>query len=69
MADGTPDTPSIFDLMRAVREHPDYVFGTIFVTGDFPDEQVPDDFPVNRATDALAEAGNEFIEHNLDDGY
>lgn len=61
--------PSIHDLFRAVREHPDFVFGTIFVTGDFPDEQVPDDFDASRATDALAERGNQYIEDTADGGW
>ena len=30
------DMISIHDLMRAVRAHPDYVFGTVFVKDDFP---------------------------------
>jgi hypothetical protein len=53
--------PTIHELMQRVREHPDFVFGTYFCTGDFPGEQVPEDFPVNRATDALAETGNLLI--------
>lgn len=58
--DGEP-VPDIFDLWRKVQAHPDYVFGTIFVPGDFPNEEVPEDFPANRATDALAERGNLYI--------
>ena len=53
---------SIFDLWREVQMHPDYIFGTIFVPGDFPDEKVPDDFSANRATDRLCEVGNEYID-------
>lgn len=53
---------SIFDLLKRVRQHPDYVFGTIFVPNDFPDGRVPEDFPTEHANDALAEAGNLFIE-------
>ena len=53
--------PIVFDLWREVQMHPDYVFGTIFVSGDLPGEKVPDDFPSNRATDRLAEVGNEYI--------
>lgn len=29
--------------------------------GDFQGEQIPEDFPASRATDRLAEAGNELI--------
>jgi hypothetical protein len=56
------DDETIFDLMAKVREHPDYVFGTIFVRGDFPGEVVPDDFPVRQVEDRLAEHGNEMID-------
>lgn len=62
----TGDT--IHDRMQRVREHPDYVFGTYFTVHDFDDDRVPDDFPVNRATDALAEAGNQFIYFVTEEG-
>lgn len=58
----------IFELFRRVREHPDFVFGAIFVAGDFPNDAVPEDFPSNRADDALAERGNEFIFDIAGDG-
>jgi hypothetical protein len=57
--------PTIFDLMQAVRRHPDYVFGTAFVVGDFPDEIVPEDFDSGQAEDWLVQAGNEFIEFSV----
>lgn len=53
---------SIHDLFSKVRQHPDYVFGTIFVAADFPGETVPDDFNENRAEDCIVEAGNHFID-------
>jgi hypothetical protein len=59
------ENPSIHEF-RAVREHPDYVFGTIFVTADFPGEVVPDDFSSNRAEDHLAEHGNWYIDEHVD---
>jgi hypothetical protein len=52
---------SIYTLMTQVREHPDYVFGTVFTVEDFP-EGVPDSFSESKANDALVERGNEFIE-------
>jgi hypothetical protein len=59
--------PSVFDLFRVVQEHPDYVFGTIFVPGDFPGSVVPDDFDAGNAVDCLVAAGNEFIELTVGD--
>lgn len=60
-SDDTP-TPSVYELMRQVRDHPDFVFGTIFTIDDF-DDDVPDDFNENRAQDALVEAGNDYIQN------
>ena len=51
----------IFELLNKVREHPDYVFGTIFVPGDFPGNIVPEDFSGRWGEDTLAQAGNEYI--------
>jgi hypothetical protein len=51
----------IHELFRRVREHPDYVFGVIFVLDDFPHREVPDDFSPKHASDMLAERGNEAI--------
>lgn len=56
------DSPSIYDQFRGVREHPDFVFGTIFVRGDFPGGVVPETFHRREASEALAQAGNEYIE-------
>lgn len=55
------ETPDIHELFRKVREHPEFIFGTIFVPGDFPNEDVPEDFPRSQATDRLAETGNLLI--------
>jgi len=60
--EGTFSSSTIFRMFDSVREHPDYVFGTIFVPGDFPGGKVPDDFMSNRADDRLAEEGAMFIE-------
>lgn len=51
----------IFGLFDAVRTHPDYAFGTIFVPDDFPDNEVPENFPYDHAEDRLGEDGNEYI--------
>ena len=53
--------PTIHDLMKAVREHPDYVFGTVFTREDFAGD-IPWDFSPSRAEDALVERGNAYIE-------
>jgi len=56
-------TPNlVLELLDRVREHPDWVFGTIFVIADFPGGKVPEDFSARHAIDCLAEAGNEYIE-------
>jgi hypothetical protein len=62
---GLPDPPSIHDLFEQVRQHPDFVFGTIFVREDFPGSDVPEDFPRRFAADLLAERGNLFIDDHL----
>lgn len=59
---------SIHDLFEQVREHPDFVFGTIFVREDFPGANVPEDFPSRYAADLLAERGNLFIDDHLPEG-
>jgi hypothetical protein len=56
------DTPDVLELFDEVKAHRDYVFGTVFVRQDFPGENVPAGFSARHATDALAEAGNEYIE-------
>ncbi len=58
---GDPSGPEIHSLFRRVQKHPDFVFGTIFVRGDFPRGEVPDDFSRKWATDILAERGNLYI--------
>lgn len=52
---------SIHDLFEQVRQHPDFVFGTIFVREDFPGSIIPEDFSPSLATDMLAERGNLLI--------
>lgn len=54
-------SPSMADLMSAVRAHPDFVFGTVFAPGDFPNGEVPDEFNSGVATDRITEVGNEMI--------
>jgi len=58
---GEANSADIHEMFRRVREHPEFVFGTIFVRGDFPRGEVPDDFPSKWATDILAERGNPYI--------
>lgn len=53
--------PTIFEMFRAVREHPDFVFGIMYVKEDFPGGVVPDDFSAKWGSDRLAETGNEYI--------
>lgn len=52
----------IHELFRKVREHPDFIGGTIFTTGDIPeDHRLPDDWNQWRLTDRLVERGNEVL--------
>lgn len=57
---------SIHDLFKQVREHPDYVFGTIFVRGDFPEGEVKwEEYgDAKHAEEHITAAGFEYIEHN-----
>jgi hypothetical protein len=58
-------TPDIHDLFQQVRDHPDFVFGTIFVTADFPSEQAAEqarDTHWDKAFEnQLVETGNSLI--------
>lgn len=56
-----PSGVSLADLIKQVYAHPDYVFGTVFMPGDFPDGQVPEDFPAKVLEDRLNEIGNAMI--------
>jgi hypothetical protein len=60
----TDEIVSIHDLFAAVRAHPDYVFGTIFVTDDVPPEKLE---VVRKAAkwgeEAIVESGFEYIEY------
>jgi hypothetical protein len=48
------------ELIDAIRGRPDYVFGVIFLTEDFPGGIVPDDFP-RSADDTLCQHGFDII--------
>lgn len=61
----TDQTVSIYDLMREVRDHPDFAFGVVFTAGDFPDSIIPEDFEGKYIEDTLAEQGNEYIENEV----
>ncbi len=55
--------PSIYDLMQQVRNHPDFVGGTIFTTDDVPEgKRLPPDWREKWLTDRLAERGNEILD-------
>lgn len=56
---------SIFDLMAAVRAHPDTLFATVFIAADFPAGVLPATFAQGAANDTLAQAGNELLEQIL----
>ncbi len=50
---------SIYNLIAALRAHPDYVFGAIFTRADFESEI---SFDSIAASDSLVKYGNEIIE-------
>jgi hypothetical protein len=52
---------SIHDLFTRIREHPEFVFGTVFVIGDFADRTVPDGFSPKQAEERIVETGNRLI--------
>jgi hypothetical protein len=60
------EAESIHDLFQRVREHPDFVFGTIFVKDDFPNEEVrwAKWFSAQAADKDLNERGQEYILEN-----
>ena len=58
----TTSTESIHDLFARVKAHPDYLFGTIFVTKDLPVEKL-NDLGVKWGEEALVAAGAEYIEN------
>lgn len=57
----TPEQPSIFDLMNAVRKHPDYVWGTVFTWEDVQtafDETDEEDRAEGVTMDVLRDEGH-----------
>lgn len=54
---------SIYELFNAVREHPDFVAGTIFTKDDVPEgKQLPPVWKSKWAEDPMIAAGNEALE-------
>jgi hypothetical protein len=53
--------PTIHVLYMQMRDHPDFVFGTIFIRDDFENGVVPDSFDKGLATDAMIEVGHDAI--------
>jgi hypothetical protein len=45
----------------AVVAHPDFAFGTIFLSGDFPNNKIPSGFNGHVEEDMLTQYGNELI--------
>lgn len=58
-----PKREDIHDLFSKVREHPDFIGGTIFVRADIPEgRQLPSGWREKWLTDRLAERGNQLLE-------
>jgi hypothetical protein len=53
--------PTIHELFKKVREHPDFVFGAVFTTGDF-DIADSENLDQVAATDSLVQYGMELID-------
>jgi hypothetical protein len=58
---GPQQQETLHDLFTRVREHPEFVFGTVFEVGDFGDRSVPDDFSPKQAEARIVETGNRLI--------
>ena len=58
--------PTIHEFFEAVRNHPDFVFGTIFTIHDFSEREHAflRDFLTYDAEDSITFAGNIFIEES-----
>lgn len=55
---------SIHDMFAEVKEHPDFVFGTVFVKDDLPkDFEWGDLHDPKHAEDHIVQAGFEYIEN------
>ncbi len=58
----------IHELLCAVREHPDFVFGAVFTRNDFDDpdtgeaREIPESFNAKVAEETLVERGNALID-------
>lgn len=47
----------IYELMKAVREHPDFLFGAIFTTDDLEGRDLMASFSPSNAEDSMVDAG------------
>lgn len=57
------DKRDIHNLFAEVRNHPDFLGGTIFVHADIPKgRRLPSDWREKWLTDPLAERGNQLLE-------
>jgi hypothetical protein len=57
----------IYDLIHQVKQHPDYLFGTIFTSDDFAeDDRASVRSVAGDATDWLVNEGWEFVEEVAD---
>jgi hypothetical protein len=53
----------IYSLFNEVKNHPDFVGGTIFTTDDIPEGiKLPDDFREKDLSNYLAQVGNQMLD-------
>lgn len=55
----------IYELMKAVREHPDFAFGVIWTREDFTDGKLPEDASFNRIEEMLTSRGNDYLDQEF----
>lgn len=60
---------SIYDLIRQLETHPDYLFGSIFTTDDLKsfDGMLLPSFNSNLGEDLMSHAGFKYLEKHISD--
>jgi hypothetical protein len=64
----TTQTKTIYELMQEVRNHPDYLFGTVFTVDDLDGWQTTSGFRNDRGDEAMAVAGRDYLDSHIRSG-
>jgi hypothetical protein len=62
-----PLTP-IYDLITQLREHPDFLFGTIFTTNDLVSKQTTDEFNQDDVEGYMSDVGADYLDSHTRPG-